>query len=344
MPCFASSRSSCAELARANEGALLGAGWLFCLSGESDSPRAPRDASASASRLLRRRFLVASSSSPDSESEMAIDTTGDSARKGSASSRRVKRRGRDASGRSRGGAFARGGPRVASSSSHLAASSGEVRSTGAHAAPRAGLADGRSAGPGETTASRGQPVSSPVTSSLRQEGERGWSGRRWRVSASFRDETATRDTPRETRVREARTTRIPPRAAPRAAPLLCRRFPGPGATPPGPTAPRRERASSSRARAVVNFSVATFSGVSFVKVADRRLLPFTARRARMADRISQSTWSHWRSSSRFADESDSVTNASLFCRCPRRLRREPPCPHYERRTRTLAAPARLAFV
>lgn len=279
---------------------------------------------------------------------MAIDTTGDSARKakGSASSRRVKRRGRDASGRSRGGAFARGGPRVASSSSHknLAASSGEVRSTGAHAAPRAGLADGRSAGPGETTASRGQPVSSPVTSSLRHEGGRGWSGRRWRVSASFRDETATRDTPRETRVREARTTRIPPRAAPRAAPLLCRRFPGPGATPPGPTAPRRERASSSRARAVVNFSVATFF-LRFRSQGRRRLLPFTARRARMADRIPQSTWSHdWRSSSRFADESDSVTNASLFCRCPRRLRREPPCPHYERRTRTLAAPARLAFV
>ena len=276
MPCFASSRSSCAELARANEGALLGAGCLFCLS-VFRTPRAPSDAYASASRLLRRRFLVASSSSPDSESEMAIDTTGDSARKakGSASSRRVERRGRDASGRSRGGAFARGGPRVASSSSHknLAASSGEVRSTGAHAAPRAGLADGRSAGPGETTASRGQPVSSPVTSSLRHEGGRGWSGRRWRVSASFRDETATRDTPRETRVREARTTRIPPRAAPRAAPLLCRLFPGPGATPPGPTAPRRERASSSRARAVVNFSVATF----FLRFRSqgRRSTPFT---------------------------------------------------------------------
>ena len=65
----------------------------------------------------------------------------------------------------------------------------------------------------------------------------------------------------------------------------------------------------------------------------------------MEDRIPQSTWSHdWRSSGRLADESDSVTNARLFCRCPRRLRRGPPCPHYERRTRTLAAPARLAFV
>lgn len=269
MPCFASSRSSCAELARANEGALrAGAGCLFCLfcvSGERDSrPRAPRDACAS--RTLRRRFKVASDSSPDSESEMAIDTTGDSKRgPGSVSSRRVPRRGRDASGRSRDGASPRGGPpAVASSSSHLAASSGEVRSTGAHAAPRAGLLDGRSAGPGETTAFWGQPVSSPVTSSLRQEGGRGWRRwRRWRVSASFRDETATRDTPRETRVGEAHTTRIPPRAAPRAAPLLCRRFPGPGATPPGPTAPRRERASSSRARAVVNFSVATFSCAFF---------------------------------------------------------------------------------
>jgi hypothetical protein len=66
----------------------------------------------------------------------------------------------------------------------------------------------------------------------------------------FRDETATRDMPRAS-VGEARTTRIPPRAVPRAAPLPRRRSPGPGATPPGPTAPRRERASR-LARAVVN--------------------------------------------------------------------------------------------
>jgi hypothetical protein len=75
-----------------------------------------------------------------------------------------------------------------SSSSRLAASSGEVRSTGAHAAPRVGLADGRASGPGETTTSRGQSVSSPVTSSLRKgegEGGRGPPGRRWRVSACF---------------------------------------------------------------------------------------------------------------------------------------------------------------
>ena len=234
MPCFASSRSSCAEVARANEGAR-GGGFKT----EAEAAGAPCAASSS----LRPRFLAASRPcSPSPESEMAIESTGDSAR--SASSRDVADE-RGGSSRSRGSMSPRGGTRVASSSSRLAASSGEVRSTGEHAAPRAGLADGRSSGLGETATSRGQSVSSPVTSSLHQEGGRGRSGRRCRVSASFRDETATRDMPRA-RVGEARTTRIPPRVALHAVSLPCRRSPCPGATPPGPTAQRRERASRIR--------------------------------------------------------------------------------------------------
>ena len=182
------------------------------------------------------------------------------------------------SGPSRGVASPRGSrSRVASSSSRLAASSGEVRSTGAHAAPRVGLADGRASGPGETATSRGQPVSSPVTSSLRKgegEGGRGRPGRRWRVSACF-----------VTRPRRVHATRVRGRGTHHAYPAArsTARCTASASTFPGPrrdatwshSAETRTRIELSRASRCELFGRDVFLRVFSSLVDDRRFLPFT---------------------------------------------------------------------
>lgn len=232
------------------------------------------------------------------------------------------------SGPSRGVASPRGSrSRVASSSSRLAASSGEVRSTGAHAAPRVGLADGRASGPGETATSRGQPVSSPVTSSLRKgegEGGRGRPGRRWRVSACF-----------VTRPRRVHATRVRGRGTHHAYPAArsTARCTASASTFPGPrrdatwshSAETRTRIEARASRCERAFSAQHLLRTTMTIRAFYRSPP-----AANADERSNRPVNVELRLAPLAKADESDVTKRRFCRCPRRLHRGAPCPHYER--------------